>query len=97
MGRWRPCAREVVRVFRSYGRSFNDLLQPVFRYSRQHLRCPAFEETNAWTVWLLQRGRIGPRLAVCATGDAVPFAPARYRNELSAGFELYAYFAKTGQ
>jgi predicted ATP-grasp superfamily ATP-dependent carboligase len=59
------------------------------RYSSQHLRCPAFEETNAWAEWLVQKGRIGPRRAIYATGDAVSFALARYRDELSADFELY--------
>jgi D-aspartate ligase len=59
------------------------------RYSSQHLRCPAFEETGAWAEWLLRKARIGPRRAIYATSDAVSFALARYRNELSADFELY--------
>src|SRR5215475_11767966 len=59
------------------------------RYSSQHLTCPAFEESGAWAEWLLRRARIGPRRAVYATSDAVSFALARYRNELSADFELY--------
>ncbi len=59
------------------------------RYSSQHLTCPAFEESSAWAEWLLQKGRIGPRRAIYATSDAVSFALARYRDELSAHFELY--------
>jgi predicted ATP-grasp superfamily ATP-dependent carboligase len=59
------------------------------RYSSQHLRCPAFEESSAWAEWLLQKARIGPRQAIYATSDAVSFALARYRNELGANFELY--------
>jgi D-aspartate ligase len=59
------------------------------RYSSQHLRCPAYEESSAWTEWLLRKARIGPRRAIYATSDAVSFALARYRNELSADFELY--------
>jgi D-aspartate ligase len=59
------------------------------RYSSQHLRCPAFEESSAWAEWLFQKARIGPRRAIYATSDAVSFALARYRNELSADFELY--------
>jgi D-aspartate ligase len=59
------------------------------RYSRQHLACPAFEESSAWAEWLLRKARVGPRRAIYATSDAVSFALARYRNELSADFELY--------
>jgi predicted ATP-grasp superfamily ATP-dependent carboligase len=59
------------------------------RYASQHLTCPAFEESSAWAEWLLRKGRIGPRRAIYATSDAVSFALARYRNELSADFELY--------
>jgi predicted ATP-grasp superfamily ATP-dependent carboligase len=53
------------------------------------MRCPAFEESGAWAEWLLRKARIGPRRAICATSDAVSFALSRYRNELSADFELY--------
>jgi D-aspartate ligase len=53
------------------------------------LTCPAFEESSAWAEWLLRKARIGPRRAIYATSDAVSFALARYRNELSADFELY--------
>jgi D-aspartate ligase len=59
------------------------------RYSSQHLRCPAFEQSSAWVEWLLRQGRIGPRRAIYATSDAVSFALARYRDELSTDFELY--------
>jgi D-aspartate ligase len=59
------------------------------RYSSQHLRCPAFEESSAWAEWLLRKARIGPRRAIYATSDAVSFALACYRNELSEDFELY--------
>jgi D-aspartate ligase len=59
------------------------------RYSSQHLTCPAFEESGAWAEWLLREARNGPRRAIYATSDAVSFALARYRNELSADFELY--------
>jgi len=37
----------------------------------------------------LRKPGIGPRRAIYATSDAVSFALARYRNELSADFELY--------
>ena len=59
------------------------------RYSSRHLTCPAFEESSAWAEWLLRKTCIGPRRAIYATSDAVSFALARYRNELSADFELY--------
>jgi D-aspartate ligase len=59
------------------------------RYSRRHLRCPPFEESSAWAEWALRQGRIGPRRAIYATGDAVSFALARYRDELSTNFDLY--------
>src|SRR5262249_15499175 len=59
------------------------------RYSSQHLTCPPFEESSAWAEWLIRKARIGPRRAIYATSDAVSFALARYRNELSADFELY--------
>ena len=59
------------------------------RYTSQHLRCPAFGESSAWAEWLLKRAHVGPRRAIYATSDAVSFALARYRDELSADFELY--------
>jgi D-aspartate ligase len=59
------------------------------RYSGQHLRCPPYEESSAWAEWLLRQARVGPRRAIYATSDAVSFTLARYRNELSADFELY--------
>jgi D-aspartate ligase len=58
------------------------------RYSSRHLRCPPFEESSAWAEWLLRKGRVGPRRSIYATSDAVSFALARYRNELSNDFEL---------
>src|SRR5579871_578172 len=59
------------------------------RYSSQHLRCPPFEDSGAWVEWLLRKARIGPHRTIYATSDAVSFALARYRDELSADFELY--------
>src|ERR1700760_3811826 len=59
------------------------------RYSSHHLTCPAFEESGAWAEWLLRKARVGPRRAIYATSDAISFALARYRNELSSDFELY--------
>jgi D-aspartate ligase len=59
------------------------------RYSSQHLRCPSFEESSAWAEWLSRKARTGPRQAIYAAGDAVSFALACYRDELSEGFELY--------
>ena len=53
------------------------------------MRCPAFEESSAWAEWLLRKARIGPRRTIYATSDAVLFALARYRNELSSDFDLY--------
>jgi D-aspartate ligase len=58
------------------------------RYTSQHLTCPPFEDSRAWAEWLLRRARIGPRQAIYATSDAVSFALARYRDELSSDFEL---------
>ena len=59
------------------------------RYSSEHLTCPAFENSGAWAEWLMQQGRTGPRRAIYATSDAVSFALARYRDELSVHFDLY--------
>jgi D-aspartate ligase len=59
------------------------------RYSNRHLRCPPFEMTDEWVEWLLRLGRTGPRRAIYATSDAVSFALAKYRDELSAFFDLY--------
>jgi len=59
------------------------------RYTSQHLTCPAFEDSSAWVEWLLRKARIGPRRSIYATSDAVSFALARYRDELSADFDLY--------
>jgi predicted ATP-grasp superfamily ATP-dependent carboligase len=59
------------------------------RYSSQHLTCPPFEETSAWAEWLLRTARVGQRRAIYATSDAVSFALARYKNELSIDLDLY--------
>jgi D-aspartate ligase len=59
------------------------------RYSTRHLICPPFEMTDRWVEWLLGLGRSGPRRAIYATSDAVSFALARYRDDLSAVFDLY--------
>jgi D-aspartate ligase len=59
------------------------------RYSSQHLTCPPFEESSAWGEWLLRTARAGQRRAIYATSDAVSFALARYKNELSVDFDLY--------
>lgn len=58
------------------------------RYSSHHLRCPPYEESSAWAEWLLRKARAAPRRAIYATSDAVSFALARHRNDLSADFEL---------
>jgi hypothetical protein len=58
------------------------------RIANQHLACLAFEKFNALGEWLLPVGRTGPRRAIYATSDAVSFALARYRDELSTEFEL---------
>jgi predicted ATP-grasp superfamily ATP-dependent carboligase len=65
------------------------------RYSNQHLNCPEFEATDQWAEWLLRLGRSGPRRAVYATSDAVSFALARHRDELSAAFNLYQPTSET--
>ena len=58
-------------------------------FSSQHLRCPAFEKTDKWVEWLMRLGRSGPRRVIYATSDAVSFALASYRDELSAHFDVY--------
>ncbi len=59
------------------------------RYTRHHLKCPDFNRSNEWAEWLMQRGRTGPRSAIYATSDAVLFAIALHRDELSKSFALY--------
>jgi D-aspartate ligase len=59
------------------------------RYTTRHLRCPAFESTEAWVEWLLKLGAAGPRTAVYATSDDVSFALALHRDALSPSFALY--------
>lgn len=59
------------------------------RYTRHHLKCPDFNRSSEWAEWLLQVGRSGPRSAIYATSDAVLFALALHRDELSKRFALY--------
>lgn len=59
------------------------------RFTRSHLKCPPFEQTDAWARWLMGLDRKGPRPALYATSDAVSFALARYRDVLSEAFRLY--------
>jgi len=59
------------------------------RYATRHLRCPAFEQTEAWAEWLVRLGAAGPRHAIYATSDDVSFALALHRNALSSSFALY--------
>jgi D-aspartate ligase len=65
------------------------------KYSRLHLRCPPFEQTNEWVEWLLRLNKSGPRRAIYATSDAVSFALASRRDELEASFRLYQPDLKT--
>jgi len=65
------------------------------RYATRHLRCPPFEETDAWVEWLLQLGASGPRQAIYATSDDVSFALALHRDTLSSAFALYQPDLKT--
>jgi D-aspartate ligase len=58
------------------------------RYSSLHLSSPPFEAAD-WSDWLLAVGRGGPRRAIYATSDAVSFALADHREELSSVFDLY--------
>ena len=58
------------------------------RYSSLHLSSPPFESPD-WSDWLLAMGRNGPRRAIYATSDAVSFALADRREELSSVFDLY--------
>jgi predicted ATP-grasp superfamily ATP-dependent carboligase len=58
------------------------------RYSSLHLSSPPFERPD-WSDWLLAMGRSGPRRAIYATSDAVSFALADRRLELSSVFDLY--------
>ncbi len=58
------------------------------RYAKSFLRSPPFDSTN-WSDWLLALGRDGVRRAIYATSDAVSFAMADRREELSSAFDLY--------
>ena len=58
------------------------------RHSHTHLKSPQFDCPD-WPDWLLELGRSGPRRAIYATSDAVSFALADRRDELSSVFDLY--------
>lgn len=63
----------------------------VGRYSRHstaHFKSPRLDSPD-WPNWLLEFGRRGPRRAIYATSDAVSFALADRREELSAFYDLY--------
>lgn len=59
------------------------------RYCREHLHCPPFEQTQRWADWLLGVGRSYSGSAIYATSDAVSYALAKHRDELSAHFALF--------
>jgi D-aspartate ligase len=58
------------------------------RYSKSYLSSPPFDSAD-WSDWLLALGRDGVRRAIYATSDAVSFAIADRREELSSVFDLY--------
>lgn len=58
------------------------------RYSKSYISSPPFE-SEEWPDWLLTLGRDGIRRAIYATSDAVSFALADRREELSSVFDLY--------
>lgn len=58
------------------------------RYSKSYISSPPFE-SEEWPDWLLTLGRDGVRRAIYATSDAVSFALADRRKELSSVFDLY--------
>jgi hypothetical protein len=58
------------------------------RYARSYLSSPPFDSAD-WSDWLLALGRDGVRRAIYATSDAVSFALADRREELSSVFDLY--------
>jgi D-aspartate ligase len=58
------------------------------RYAKSYLSSPPFESAD-WSDWLLALGRDGVRRAIYATSDAVSFALADRREELSSVFDLY--------
>jgi predicted ATP-grasp superfamily ATP-dependent carboligase len=58
------------------------------RYSKSYLSSPPFDSAD-WSDWLLSLGRDGIRRAIYATSDAVSFAIADRREELSSVFDLY--------
>jgi predicted ATP-grasp superfamily ATP-dependent carboligase len=58
------------------------------RYVKSYRRSPRFDSAN-WSDWLLELGRDGVHRAIYATSDAVSFAIADRREELSSAFDLY--------
>jgi predicted ATP-grasp superfamily ATP-dependent carboligase len=58
------------------------------RYAKSYLSSPPFDSAD-WSDWLLTLGRDGVRRAIYATSDAVSFALADRREELSSVFDLY--------
>ena len=58
------------------------------RYAKSYLSSPPFDSAD-WSDWLLALGRDGVRRAIYATSDAVSFALADRREELSSVFDLY--------
>ena len=58
------------------------------RYAKSYLNSPPFDAAD-WSDWLLALGRDGIRRAIYATSDAVSFALADRREELSSVFDLY--------
>ena len=58
------------------------------RYAKSYLNSPPFDSAD-WSDWLLALGRDGIRRAIYATSDAVSFALADRREELSTVFDLY--------
>jgi D-aspartate ligase len=87
----------TVAAIRSLGRAGvpvvavdTGLLSPgrTSRYSKSYISSPPFDSAD-WVDWLLEMGRDGVRRAIYATSDAVSFALADRRDELSASFDLY--------
>jgi D-aspartate ligase len=87
----------TVAAIRSLGRAGvpvvavdTGLLSPgrTSRYSKSYTSCPPYGSPD-WVDWLLELGRDGVRRAIYATSDAVSFALADRRDELSAAFDLY--------
>lgn len=58
------------------------------RFAERRGICPRFERTAQWVAWLLEDSRGKPKRAIYATSDAVAYALARHRDELSEGYHL---------